>query len=200
MMALSLLVLLTAGCGSDTANEGEGQAQQELISTLNDNSAQPAGQGGGVEQNLLGNNSPDTVQGTVRQVGSAPLVRTVLQRGSQQEAFQISGPQQEQLGRLVGARVQIMGTLKPGGTGTQIQAQDFDILSVGGQKPVVGRLVRQENGRYVLTRNNQENLPLPNISEGLTNATGGKVWVVLGDDGGVQRFGVLVPPTTSQGQ
>lgn len=133
----------------------------------------------------------DTVRGIVRQVGSQPFVRTVVE-GS--DTVTVTGRLEAELSRLSGARVLVFGTLSTDGyPGPTLEADGYGILSVDGRTPDVGVLREDEEGFYLL-RPGGERMRLRAVSSGLAGRVGAKVWVVTGEDGAVQRYGILRPP------
>lgn len=200
VMAGSLLIVV--GCGGDEASSAangnnQSQSEQELMNTLNGDNTQPAAAAGTtsqeVQQEIMTQSVHDTMQGEIRQVGSAPLVRTVLQPEDGEDALQLQGPQASELEQLVGARVRVSGMVEPGGMGQKMTVQQYQILSIGGQEPVVGELSQRRGGQYFITADSagEELVGLSGVSEQLAQSVGQKVWVVVDDDGNVQRFGVL---------
>lgn len=136
--------------------------------------------------------APDTVTGSVRQVGSSPFVRTVVE-GS--DTATVTGDLESEISRLSGARVQVIGTLASSGErpGPELEAAAYEILSVDGRRPEVG-VLRSDGDATYLVREGEDDLRLRAVSSGLAGRTGAKVWVVTGEDGAVQRYGVLRPP------
>lgn len=135
--------------------------------------------------------APDTVTGAVRQVGSSPFVRTVVE-GS--DTATVTGELESEISRLSGARVQVIGTLGSGDRpGPELEAAAYEILSVDGRRPAVGVLRSDAEGTY-LEREGRDDLRLRAVSSGLGSRVGAKVWVVTGGDGAVQRYGILRPP------
>lgn len=135
--------------------------------------------------------APDTVRGTVRQVGSTPFTRVVVE-GS--DTVTVTGRLEPELARLSGARVQVTGSLSTGGfPGPTVDVDRYEILSIDGDRPATGVLRADENGLY-LEREGREPLRLGAATSGFRSQVGAKVWVVTGEDGVVRRYGVLRPP------
>lgn len=134
--------------------------------------------------------SPDTVTGTVRQVGSTPFVRTVVE-GS--DTVTVTGPVESEVSRLSGARVRVYGEISTGQfPGPTMEAVAYEILSVDGERPHVGVLRADGEGLY-LEREGREPVRLRAVASGLEDRVGAKVWVVTGEDGTVRRYGILRP-------
>jgi len=135
--------------------------------------------------------APDTVRGTVRQVGSSPFVRTVVEGD---DTVTVTGELESEIARLSGARVEAAGTLSTGEyPGPTLETVAYEILSVDGERPEVGLLAEDADGLY-LEREGRDPLRLRAVSSGLASRVGAKVWVVTGEDGVVQRYGILRPP------
>lgn len=134
---------------------------------------------------------PDTAVGTVRQVGNTPFTRTVVE-GT--DTVTVDGRLAEEVARLSGARVRVTGTLSTGQyPGPTLDVADYEILSVDGDRPEVGVLRADGEGPY-LDREGDDPLRLRAVGSGLRGQVGAKVWVVTGQDGVVQRYGILRPP------
>lgn len=133
----------------------------------------------------------DTVRGTVRQVGSTPFVRTVVE-GT--DTVTVTGDPESELARLSGARVRVVGTLSTGEyPGPTLDVATYEILSVDGERPAVGTLRSDRDGLF-LERPEREPLRLRAVTSSLGRNVGAKIWVITGDDGSVRRYGVLRPP------
>lgn len=135
--------------------------------------------------------APDTATGTVRQVGSTPFVRTVVEGD---DTVTVTGRLESELSRLSGARVRVTGRISTGEyPGPTLDAVAYDLLSVDGERPEVGVLRADGRGLY-LERREAEPLRLRATTSGLEGRLGAKVWVVTGEDGTVRRYGILRPP------
>lgn len=135
----------------------------------------------------------DTVEGAVRQVGSTPFQRTVVEGEAASPA--VTGPLAEELARLVGARVRVVGRPVDGEfPGPAIRVESYEVLSVDGDEPVVGILRHEAGAGYRVETDAGQAVALRSVPPGLGAAAGGKVWVVTGEDGGVLRYGILREP------
>lgn len=133
--------------------------------------------------------APDTVTGTVRQVGAVPFVRTVVQ-GT--DTVTVTGRLEQELSRLSGARVRAVGEVTTGEyPGPQLAAAGYDILSVDGERPEVGILRAGAEGYYLERAGGEDRVELSAVSATLQEKVGAKVWVVTGADGTVRRYGIL---------
>ncbi len=132
----------------------------------------------------------DSVTGTVRQVGNTPFTRIIVE--GDEASLRITGELEEEVGRLVGARVLVVGSrVEDEGPEPALQAAGYEILSVDGATPRVGTLDHEPGEGYRLLTESGEALPLRGVPNGLGARVGAKVWIVLGDGGAVQRYGIL---------
>lgn len=134
---------------------------------------------------------PDTVAGTVRQVGSNPFVRTLVE-GT--DTVTVTGDLESEISRLSGARVRVVGSLATGDfPGPTLDAGEYRILAVDGERPEVGVLRADGDGLY-LDREGEDPLRLRAVTASLERNLGAKIWVLAGEDGTVRRYGILRPP------
>lgn len=141
---------------------------------------------------------PDTVTGVVRQVGSVPFLMTVVQG---EDTAAVSGELKEEISRLVGARVRVVGVRSTGSfPGPTVQASDYRILSIDGEEPTVGILRQGEGGVYLELRDGEDSrMGLSAVPDGLRRRIGAKVWVITSAEGGtVLRYGVLRPAESGE--
>lgn len=142
--------------------------------------------------------APDSITGTVRQVGNTPFTRIIVE--GDDAALRITGELEEEVGRLVGARVLVVGSRVEGDEpGPTLQAAGYEILSVDGATPRVGTLDHEAGEGYRLLAEDGEALPLRGVPDGLGARVGAKVWIVLGDGGAVQRYGILRDAEDAEG-
>ncbi len=135
----------------------------------------------------------DTVTGMVRQVGSTPFARTVVE--GEATSATVVGPLAGELTRLVGARVRVAGPAAEGEfPGPAIRVESYEVLSVDGDEPLVGILRHEAGTGYRIETAEGDAVPLRAVSSSLGAAAGGKVWVVVDETGGVLRYGVLREP------
>lgn len=149
---------------------------------------------GGVESGpggSVGQAGPDTVTGLVRQVGNVPFARTIIQGD---DTVTVAGEYEGELTRLVGTRVRATGELTTGGMpGPHLRVTSYEILSVDGVRPHVGILGRDDEG-YFLETSDGTSLRLGAVPLRLERTVGGRVWVILGQEGSVARYGILREP------
>ncbi len=141
----------------------------------------------------VGEAGPDSVEGRVRVVGNRPFTRTVVEPEAG-EALTIEGPYRVEIGRLAGAVVRVSGRRGDGqGMGPTLDASAYEVVSVDGDRPRLGVLVREAE-RYVLRTPGGSTVRLEHVSGPLAGAEGALVWVVLDEKGGVARYGILRAP------
>lgn len=146
---------------------------------------------GGVEEGPSA--AADTIEGTVRQVGNTPFERTVV-KGEEASAT-VVGEYEDELTRAAGAQVRVWGAYRDGDRpGRELEATGYEILSVDGAEPEVGTLEHEDGRGYYLATTEGDEIPLTGVPGGLGGQVGAKVWVVTGDQGNVQRYGVLRKP------
>lgn len=135
----------------------------------------------------------DTVVGTVRQVGNTPFVRTVVE--GEDTSVTVAGGYEEELARAAGARVRVWGRPAEGeGPGRNMEVTGYEIVSVDGRRPTVGRLHHESGRGYFVRTGEGEEVALAGVPDDLGGRVGAKIWVILGDNGGVQRYGILREP------
>ncbi len=142
----------------------------------------------------VGEVGPDTVAGTVRQVGSTPFHRTVLQ--GEEGAVTVTGPLGDEITRLVGAEVRATGEIRGGSGpfGPELAATAYEIVSVDGERPYVGELEVLEDG-YRLETARGGVLRIGAAPIRFRDLGGGRLWVTVDERGTVLRYGILRPPT-----
>ena len=133
----------------------------------------------------------DTVTGTVRRIGNDPFVRTVVQGD---DTVFVSGDWESEVATLAGAQVTIVGSYTTGDMpGTYMEVTSYEIVSVDGDVPYVGVLESDDDGFY-LSMDGDEVPRLTALSPELAEQKGGKVWVVVTEEGVVQRYGIIAAP------
>lgn len=130
-----------------------------------------------------------TVAGIVRVIGAAPRTHVVVET-TDGIRVTVVGPMSAELAQLGGAEVAVRGLAtkaEPPDT-NGVVAESYEIVSVAGTKPVVGRLHR-DGSTLLVDGTRLESVP-PELGE----AVGAKVWVVgrPGRDGlVVTAYGIL---------
>ena len=136
-----------------------------------------------------GDVGPDTVSGIVRQVGNLPFARTLIDDGD--EGVFVAGELESEIARLAGAEVRATGAFTEGGQpGRYIDASSYEIVSIDGAVPAVG-ILNESDGAYYLDLFSGESYPLKTIPPELQTSVGAKLWVITGEVGQVQGYGIL---------
>jgi len=141
----------------------------------------------------IGEIGPEGVEGRVRAVGNAPFVETLIEP-EEGEAWRVSGPFRSELRRLAGARVRVTGLPVRTSADSALEASSYEILSVDGDRPLVGRLARDQDG-YFLELPAKGMRRVAAVSEPLAQQLGALIWAVLDTNDGIARYGVLRPPS-----
>lgn len=131
-------------------------------------------------------------EGTVRVAGSAPMDVHVLVEPEGEDAVRIVGARRDEIRRLSGARVVVYGTAgdsdHPIAT-RQIDASDYEIVSVNGEPVLQGVVQGKTAGWTVLLTRDGRTIYLTSVPD--TVRTGQTVWVQGQQGLIVQSFGVL---------
>lgn len=134
----------------------------------------------------VGEEGPIAVQGTVRQVGNLPFERTVVEG---EATVTVAGEYESELASLAGARVRATGEWTRGSPGPYLRVSGYEVLSVDGERPAVGRLVREDERWFLQTLGGRVSLQaVPQSFEALIGA---RLWAVVDPEGTVHRYGVL---------
>lgn len=140
----------------------------------------------------------DSITGTVRQVGNAPFTRIVVE--GENRSVQITGSLEEEIAHLVGARLRVVGEPSEGEIpGDVLEATGYEIFSVDGETPRVGILRHTAGEGYRLATESGEEVALQGVPDGLGTRVGAKVWILVGEGGAVQRYGILRMPEDAGG-
>lgn len=143
----------------------------------------------------IGSVGPEAVEGRVRVVGSAPFSQAVVEPDAG-EGMVVTGPYRSEIQRLSGAHVRITGHYEKGQLSeTVLEATSYEILSVDGDRPLIGRL-EEDDGGFFLAGTAGEMRRVGVISESLQTHVGSIVWVVLDEYDGVARYGILRAPVS----
>ncbi|MFQ5677848.1 MAG: hypothetical protein ACE5HP_00125 [Gemmatimonadota bacterium] len=141
---------------------------------------------------------PDTVAGIVRQVGSTPFTRTIIQR--EEGAVGVTGALKREITRLAGATVRVSGEGSGEGPfGPELRVSWYEILSVDGERPYLGTLLRDEQG-FRLAEETGRSIRLGVVPLRFDALVGGRVWVITDARGTVLRYGVLRAPEEMGGE
>lgn len=140
----------------------------------------------------VGEPGPDRVEGRARLVGTRTLSRTLIVTADG-VSIVVTGAYAAEIGRLAGAEVRVTGSAGETAAGPTIEATSYEVLSVDGDPVTIGTLRSDESGHYLESRG--QTVRVAAVSGDLARLEGALVWVVLDENGGVSRYGVLrLPP------
>ena len=134
----------------------------------------------------------DSVRGTVRVVGSAPVNVRVVVQPAEGKSVQISGPLREELRQLSGAEVALRGPMVPAPdplADRQMEVEEYEILSIDGEPVVTGTVQGRSGNLLILQTLGGETVYLDGATSQLS--PGQKVWVQGPRSVIVQSYGVL---------
>lgn len=141
----------------------------------------------------VGQIGPEHESGRIRLVGNRPFGRTVLERDDG-EAVEITGDLAEEIGRLAGVDVMVTGSFEEGSRSEgRLVATSYEVVSVEGEQAIVGTLERDEDGFLLATQARE--VRVVGVPENLADRLGTLMWVVLDENSGIARYGVLRSPT-----
>jgi hypothetical protein len=125
-----------------------------------------------------------TITGSVSVSGSTPIYQVAIETDS--AIREVSGDLKAELARLQGATVKVTGTSE----GSSLVVEEYEILAIAGETPVVGELEVTEGGPYIFTSVGNRVAIIGAPPELLAQA-GGKVWVILDSRGVVRGYGII---------
>lgn len=137
---------------------------------------------------FVGVPGPDTIGGRVRLAGNAPFTRTILEGDTGSVA--VVGEYAAEVGRLSGAVVRASGEAQAGALGPEIRATSYEILSIDGERPLVGILAR-EGEEWLLVGSDGARRSLRAVPERFATLPGARLWIVVNEGGAVISYGVL---------
>jgi hypothetical protein len=134
------------------------------------------------------------MEGVISQSGTseAPMLRL---RPAEGRAVTLTGDFLPELTRLSGATVAVHGTRSGSGMMTRFKVAAYEVLAIGGERPVVGVLER-DDGTYRIVEGSAA-VTLSYLPDGLMENVGATVWVTGVREGGavrVQSFGIIKRP------
>ena len=165
--------LLTASCARARSDKG--------------NSSVPAG-------DATPTPSETVLTGKVAAVGLAVSPSTLLQVEGGRPTTLV-GPLEPELRRLGGATVWVAGDPVTGPPNATFRVTRYDILSIDGAKPLVGRVVTRDGAPWLAT--DRDTVRLETAPAELAAQTGAKVWVIgrrTGAELTTQSYGVIRDP------
>ncbi|MCZ6758955.1 MAG: hypothetical protein O7D29_01060 [Gemmatimonadetes bacterium] len=138
-----------------------------------------------------------SAQGIVRSVGADPFAQIVLQPrpGMGSGQVRVVGDLLSEISQLQGAEVLVRGVVhdnRPPNPRRAIDVADYEIISVGGERPQYVGTLTDADGTLMLSH-----FIVVGAPQDLANAVGGKVWIsgsVSGDSLRVSLYGVIVRP------
>jgi hypothetical protein len=131
------------------------------------------------------------IRGAVSVVGSAPVSTAVVVRGANGESSRVAGPLAEEIGRLSGAEVEVVGIREPDAMhGQAIHATGYEVRSVDGRSVITGVVERGPDGQLQLRA---EDGTVVRLSGGAQLRPGQKIWVQGPATVQVQSYGVIRP-------
>ena len=141
-----------------------------------------------------GEQGPESVSGTVRQVGNLPFARTLVEDDA--EGVFVTGDLESEIARLAGMTARVTGSFTDGEQpGRHILATSYELLNGGEADPMaVGILSRDEEGFYLRLFDGAE-YRLSQVPPELEEATGVKLWVAAAEGEHVRGYGILKEPT-----
>ena len=149
------------------------------------------GMGNGIAR--VGEVGPDRAEGLVRRVGTQPFTRTIIEPTEEGEITTVTGPYGSEIGRLAGATVRVTGHLdERQAAGRAVAASSYEIVSIDGDRPLVGTLRSDDTGFFL--ENQRGTRRIAAVSAALKKWQGALVWVVLDENEGVARYGILRDP------
>lgn len=137
-------------------------------------------------------NGDTTVEGTVRRVGSVPLVRTVISGAGGPVA--VTGTLARELAALDGALVRVVGHPQPASPPPPARAVNvtrYTLVSVHGQTPEVGVLIGRNGALWLAGK---DTVALTGVPSDFAAHEGDKVYIVGARNNGklnVQSYGVI---------
>jgi hypothetical protein len=129
---------------------------------------------------------------TVGGVAADPVTSLRVEGGS---PVTLTGPLERELRTLGGATIWAAGAPGPGKPNATFTVSRYEIVSIGGAKPIVGTIVAGANGAMLAT--DRDTVRLVAAPAQLTAKTGARVWVVgrrAGNDLTPQTYGVIREP------
>lgn len=136
-----------------------------------------------------GDVGPDTIAGTVRQVGNLPFARTLVD-GDEARVF-VTGELESEISRLAGMDVEVTGSYTEGNQpGAYILATSYELRGIDGEQAAVGVLRQDADGFYLVLFDGRE-FRLGQVPQELQDAGAAKVWVIAEEGAHVRAFGIL---------
>lgn len=140
-----------------------------------------------------GDPGPESVSGTVRQVGNLPFARTLVDAADGEDAF-VAGELESEIARLSGMQVRVTGSFTEGDQpGRYIEAASYEILGPEEDPRAVGILARDGDGFYLELFDGSQ-YRLSQVPSELEEAVGARIWVAADEGEHVRGYGILKEP------
>lgn len=143
-----------------------------------------------------GNRSAEQVElsGRVVNSGTDRFAITTLQVENSRPT-RLVGDLRSELRTLGGAEVRVRGVIDSAGRGRALRVQEYELLSIDGKRPRVGRVLVRDSGLWLAASDTVRLVP---ELAALRDRAGAKIWVVgTSDPGGtelrVESYGVIAP-------
>ncbi len=139
-----------------------------------------------------GESGPESVSGTVRQVGNLPFARTLVDEdGEGGDNVFVTGDLETEITRLAGMTVIVTGSFTDGDQpGRHILATSYEIVASEEDPVAVGILSRDDEGFYLRLSGGAE-YRLSQVPPELAEAAGARLWVAAAEGGHVRGYGIL---------
>ena len=198
-LGMIVIAAVLGACGAEAPSDEP--AGEEAAPTSAEEQQQPgqeAEPAGGPEarepQERREEPAADRMEGVISQSGTseAPMLRL---RPAEGRAVTLTGDLLPELTRLSGATVAVEGTQSGSGMMTRFAVTTYEVVGVGGERPVVGVLA-QEGSTYRIGEGSAA-VTLTYVPDALAHNVGATVWVTGVREGGtlrVQSFGVIRSP------
>lgn len=128
-----------------------------------------------------------TAEGVLGVGGTEPALTAVLHLDDGR-SLGLTGAPARELMRLSGARAQVEGRRAGTPVGPGIEVSAYQVLEIEGQRPYLGTLQQDGDGRWMLLREDRDALPLSGLPDDRMR-DGMKIWVI-GDSDATGRFRV----------
>lgn len=188
---LGLALMSCGGEGSDAAVEVGDRAPGNLpeAPTADREPVEAAVTGAPIDPNGSG-----ALRGRIEMTGTAEMPSVLLTDATGQ-GYPLAGELWEELSRLSGATVRVTGTKLEDETGGNFHVDDYIVLEIDGEEPLVGTIL-EHHGELQL-RTADVTLAVQGAPDGLSSAVGAKVWIlgsVVDKAVSVSSFGIISVP------
>lgn len=110
-------------------------------------------------------------------------------------ATRLTGTLRDELRTLSGAEVMVRGAIDSSGPGRALEVREYEVLSIGGKRPHVGRVLLRGDELWLAASDTLRLIP---ALDALRERVGAKIWVVGTSEAGgtelrIESYGVIVP-------